>query len=162
MAVLAADINVSTFGTPTKLSFSANVADTYFKGAVVFIDDAGGVQVVPAAGDRCAGIASKNQVIATAADEVEVYVDGYFEMPLGTNIAAADEGNFIGLDIGTTQSDNIADFVSLEIAADDVAIAVNDCVLGRIIRVKAASMIVCIHPALMGKYEATAGSGIIE
>ena len=126
MAVLAADIIVHTIGTPIKISLSANAADTYYKGAMVFIDADGGCQVVPEAGDRFVGLSCKNQVVTAAAQEVEVYCWGLFWVPVGTDIAAADEGELLIQDIDATQSDNIADCVS----ATDATEAENDQIIG--------------------------------
>ena len=43
MGVLTADVPMSTYGSPTKLSFSANAALTFYKGALLFADEGGGV-----------------------------------------------------------------------------------------------------------------------
>lgn len=156
MAALAADVNCSVLGTPIYASFSANGADVFYQGAVVFIDTGGGVQVVPAAGDRCVGICTKQQTITAAAQLVEVMVFGLIWLPVGTNIAAADEGNLCVLDIGSTQSDNPADFVS----DLDITAAGDDASLGRILRVTSTQMLVFVTPGTTGQlYVATAGWG---
>lgn len=154
MAALDADIYISTQGQVVTKNFKANAAGTYYQGAVVFIDTGGGVQVVPAAGDMAIGISPTKQVVS-ASDEVNVIIFGVVGMPIGTNIAAADEGDLCCLDIGSTQSDNPADFV----AAGDITPAANDTVLGRILRVTSSQMEIFIGPDTGKLYVATAGWG---
>lgn len=155
MSVLAADINVSTLGTPVKATFSNNTAtEIYYRGALVYIDTGGGVQVVPAAGDRFLGISPMKQSVTTG-EEVEVYVKGLFWMPLCANSSAADEGDLVVLDMGSTQSDNIADCV----CATDITAATTDVIIGQILRVKTAAMLIAITPGLAGRiYASTAAN----
>ena len=144
MAVLAADANVETVGHATKCSFSANGADTFYRGAVLYADTGGGVQLVPAAGDQIVGIVAQQVTTTAAGDEVEAYVDGVFWMPVGTNITAADEGTRIVNDMDSTQSDNVADFVSQA----DITVVANDQSLGYILRVTATQMLIKVQPSL--------------
>ena len=146
MAALAADINVSTVGTPTLYKFAANGADTYYRGAIVFIDTGGGVQVVPAAGDLPLGISTKQQVIAAAADLVEVMVEGWAWLPIGTGVAADDEGTRLTLDISATQSDNAADWIPEADAGG--GLAANDISLGIIKKVETTRMLIKFAPAI--------------
>lgn len=141
MAALAADINVSSLGTPLKAEFSCNAADTHYQGSIVYVDTAGGAQVTAAAGDRVVGISTTKQVTTAAGQLIEVYINGLFWVPLGTNIAAADEGERLVSD-GPTNSDNFADMV----AAGDITLAANDACVGRIIRVTATQMLIAIGP----------------
>jgi len=156
MAVLAADANAETVGTPTKISLSANGADVFYRGAVVFIDTGGGAQVVPAAGDRVAGLCCQQQTTTAAGDEVEVYSEGLFWLPVGTNITAADEGELLILDIGTTQSDNPGDFVS----AGDTTLAANDAAVGVIKRVTSTQMLVELGTFTGRIYDAVAAAWV--
>jgi len=145
MAVLAADVNFRTYGACNKFTFSGNVADIHYAGAIVYTDTAGGVQAVPAAGDYFCGISTKNQTVVTAGDPVEAYIDGIFLLPVGANIAAADEGDLLIYDIsGATASDNWADMVSNL----DVTGAANDIVIGRILRVTTEGMWIKLEPKL--------------
>jgi len=144
MAALATDVNFRTYGACNKFTFSGNVADIHYAGALLFTDTGGGVQAVPAAGDYFAGIVSKQQTVVTAGDPVEAYVDGIFLLPTGTNIAAADEGDLAVIDISGTLSDNPADLVSNL----DVTGAANDIVIGRILRVTTEGMWVKLEPKL--------------
>jgi len=146
MAVLAADVNISAVGDTRNTQFSANGADTYFKGAIVYSDTGGGLQALPAAGDRCVGVIPYKQVVTAASDEVEVIVEGLVWMPLGTNITAADEGDILCCDISGTLSDNPADMVS----AIDITIAENDIAVGRILRVTSTRMLIGLTPGLTG------------
>lgn len=158
MAVLAADINVAAVGVPRIAGgFSANAADTYFKGSIVWIDTGGGVQVTAAAGDRVLGVSTKNQVIAAVGDPVEVAVDGlfwFYSVPSG--IAAADEGAFLLFDADGTLSDNIADTDSTEAITE----AANDCIVGRLLKVETGRMLVHIGNRTGALYDATAAAFI--
>ena len=146
MAVLAADINISAVGNTRNTQFSANGADTYYKGAVVFIDTGGGLQALPAAGDRCAGVIPYQQTVTAASDEVEVIVEGLVWMPLGLNITAANEGGILFVNMDGTLSDNVADMPS----AIDITIAENDIAIGRILRVTSTRMLIGLTPGLTG------------
>ena len=146
MAVLAADIQVSTpeGPPPLYLAFKNNTAtEIYYRGAVVFTDTGGGVQVVPAAGDLPRGVSPKRQSVTTN-DLVSVMVDGWLWMPLGNGVAADDEGTMICLDIDQAQSDNIADWIPYA----DLTPAANDVALGVITKVETARMLVKIEPYL--------------
>lgn len=153
MAALSANINCSFIGSPTCAYFSANAADTYYKGSIVYIDTAGGVQLTAAAGDRPVGISTKEQTVS-AGDKVEVMIDGYAWLPLGSGVAAADEGELLVND-GATNSDNVADMK----AAGDITPAANDSVVGVIKKVETARMLVQIGPRTGDLYVATAGWG---
>jgi hypothetical protein len=147
MAALSADIQMSTIeNTIVSIKMSANAADTYYKGSVVFIDEAGGVQLTAAgtSADVPLGISPKNQVIAAAGDMVEVIVQGMVWVPVGTNIAAADEGRLAVCD-NDALTDNPADLISW---AD--AVAANDMVFGRILRVSGTQMLLGFGPPLTG------------
>lgn len=146
MAALAADVQCSTAGKTTNVQLSCNAADTFYKGAIVFVDTGGGAQVTWAAGDRPVGICPYKQTTTAASQEVEVIVEGLVWLPLGTNIAAADEGDLLLLDADGTTTDNPGDMV----AAGDITIAAGDMVIGRIVRVTSSAMLVNINPALTG------------
>lgn len=147
MAALTGDINCTTLGTPDKATFSANGADTFHRGAIVWIDTGGGVQSVPAAGDRVLGISCRKQVTTAAGQEVEVYVEGEFWVPVGANITASDEGDYLMADADGTFTDNFSDTVS----ATDITIAENDAVVGQILRMKTGVMLVSITPGITGR-----------
>lgn len=150
MAALAADINIETLGDVVIGTFSANGADTFYQGALVYIDAGGGVQVVPAGTDRFLGISIKKQVIAAATDEVEVLIDGYVWVPVGTGIAAEDEGDPLIMDITAATTDNVADCVSAQPEGDTV-LGADDIYIGRILRVTATQMLISIgHKGLTG------------
>ena len=127
--------------------FSANSADIFYRGAVVFIDTAGGVQCLPEKGDRALGVIPYQQTTTAAGDEIEVIVQGNIWMPLGAGpIAVTDEGDILIVDEGTTLSDNVDDMPSAIVTtleADDIAV-------GRIMRVKSDKMLIGISPALTG------------
>ena len=145
MAVLSSDVNFRYVGNPTKFTFYGNVADTHYAGAIVYIDTAGGVQAVPAAGDMFGGISTKQQIVVNAGDPVECFIDGLFLLPVGSGITAADEGDLLIYDLsGATASDNWADMVSNL----DATGAVNDIVIGRIYRVTTEGMWVKLEPRL--------------
>jgi hypothetical protein len=141
MAALAADVNCSTVGHVITAPFSNNVADIYYRGSIVYIDTAGGAQVVPAAGDMAIGISPKKQDVAAGAI-VDVLIFGLVWLPLGSNIAAADEGDIAMLDISAIQSDNPADLV----AQGDITLAANDVSVGRIMRCTSTQMLIFIGP----------------
>lgn len=150
MAALAADINVSTVGMPVKASFSANAVDIHYRGALIFIDTGGGAQAVPAAGDRFVGISPMRQDITAIGQELEAYIKGNFWFPLGDSVAADDEGDLLVLDMGSVQSDNIADCES----AGNATLATTDIIIGQILRVKSAAMLVAIVPGIAGRIAA--------
>lgn len=148
MAALANDVNCSTVGHIITAPFSANAPDTYYRGSIVFTDAAGGVQVTYAAtADRVLGLSPKKQVIAAAADIVEVIIHGCVWVPVGSSIAAADEGDLIMVDASATSSDNPADTVSFT----DMTEAQHDMVLGQILRVTASQMLIFLTPGLTGR-----------
>lgn len=147
MAALSADLNVSSVGPVIELPFSANAADTFYQGAVVWGDAAGGAQATAAAGDRVLGISTSNQVIAASGDEVRVAVWGHFWFPSISGIAAGDEGNLLLFDADGTLSDNIDDCDSTEAITE----AANDAVVGRILRVKSDKVCISIgHAGMTG------------
>ncbi len=130
MAAMSADVNVETQGNIETFGFSANAADTFFRGAVVWIDTGGGAQATAAAGDVPVGIILKNQVIASAGDEVEVMIRGLVGLP--TSLAVTDEGGRIGFDAGTLTDNVDADAVMIS----GLTLADNDVILGRLLRVR--------------------------
>lgn len=143
MAALAADINVSSIGPVVTIQMPA-IADTFYQGAFVYILDAGGnVSPVPVTTSICLGLSPTQQVVGTAGDLIQVAIQGYFWMPVGTNIAAEDEGNLLMMDVSGTLSDNPADLVS--VAPGDVAIAATDIIVGRLIRVSSPNMLVAVN-----------------
>ena len=155
MAVLAADKNVSSIGASTITGFAVNVADTYYRGAIVYVDTGGGSQVVPVAGDRCLGISPKKQVLATT-DLAEVLVSGVIWLPVGTAVEAEDEGDLLILDISATQSDNPSDLVS----AGDTTLGADDVAVGTILKVTATQMLVRIGDFTGRLYDATAAAWV--
>lgn len=148
MAVLAADQYLEVVGPFVEVPLVSNAADTYFQGSIVYWDQStGGVQALNAASDRCAGICIKQQTVA-ASGEVSVMIWGHIWMPLGTNIAAEDEGDHIVMDAGTA-SDNITQAQSAG-PEGDVALAVDDIFIGRILRVVSPRMLVAIGHQMTG------------
>src|SRR6188768_590226 len=111
MGVLTADVLLTYKGHPQKFSHSANGADEFYEGALLFGDTGGGCQVVPAAGDFFLGIVAYHQTVTAAGQEVEYFSDGLVLFPPCGGVTAADEGDVLIMDIGTTQSDNPADCV---------------------------------------------------
>lgn len=110
MAVLSADLNVSTYGHIVEVPVPA-AADTFFQGAIVWSDlDASGYAIcAPAAGDRVLGVCLTQQVIATAGDLLNVMVLGVVRFSAAvTDLAATDSGALVAYD-ATTLTDNIAD-----------------------------------------------------
>jgi predicted RecA/RadA family phage recombinase len=137
MAVLAADINVNYRGNPTKFDFLCTAADIYYAGALVFIiKGTGKVQPLAAANYNFAGICCKQVTTTAAGQAVECFIDGIFEVPLGANIAAADEGDILLMDASGTLSDNPADLV----ANLDVTGVVTDVCVARLLQAKTATM----------------------
>ena len=130
MGALTADLNMSTFGDVVTLGLYANVAETYYRGSLVFADAAGGVQKTPDGTDYFVGISPSKQVIANVGDSVEVVVEGFVELPIPTGLAATDEGILFYVDVGGTLSDNIADCV----VQTDTAIANADTIVGRVFK----------------------------
>ena len=148
MGALAADANLSTVGDVITLPFSANAADTFYRGSIVYTDAAGGVQVTYASTvDRALGISPKTQTAAGAGSIVEVIVFGAIWLPIGSGIAAADEGDRLMVDISATSSDNPADCVSMT----DMTEATGDMILGQILRVTTAQMLVFLSPGFTGR-----------
>jgi len=137
MGVLTADLNVSGVGPQITLPFVANAADTYYRGAIVWIDTAGGVQVTWGAGDRAIGYSPKKQTPAVG-DLVEVVVFGAAWFPAITGVAAGDEGNTIVFDADTPPTDNIDDADS----GEGITEAAGDIRVGRIMRYTASKTLV--------------------
>ncbi len=130
MAARTTNATLITVGAITTMGFSANAADTYFSGAVVWADTGGGAQVTAAAGDKPIGLCPFNQVIAAAGDEVQVITTGIVGIPQST-LTAADELSLIGYDAGTL-NDNFEDAVNLS----GLTLADNDAILGKALRYK--------------------------
>ena len=132
MAVLANDLHVAHMsegvGAPCLMTVKAVGADTFFAGALVYLDSSTGkAQVVPETGDRFYGICAK-QVVATAADDrVDVYVGGIWLLPV-VGAEEDDCGELICSDI-SAPTDNPADLVSF----GDLTPATNDIAIGRAI-----------------------------
>lgn len=154
MAALAADLNVSAVGVNICVPMSANAADTFYKGAVVFIDASGGVQVTWSAGDRPIGISPKQQITTAAGDLVEVCVFGVFWVPAITGIAAADEGNTLIFDTNAPPTDNIDDADSSE----GITEAAGDMRVGRVLRYTASRTLVMIGGITGSASVGTAGT----
>jgi len=129
MAAMTADVNVETIGNIVTMTYSANAADTFYRGACVWIDTGGGAQCTAAAGDVPIGISLKNQVIAAIGDPVEVMIQGIVALPTG--LAVTDEGGRIGFDAGTLTDNVNADAVMLS----GLTLADNDVILGKLVRV---------------------------
>lgn len=134
MAALAADVHIPHKGNieDWKISLPATGADTFYAGALAFIDvsnNTGQIQVASlAAGDVLAGIVAKQTVTTAAADLVEIYVGGLWALAVG-GVAATDVGAFAVADVDGTLTDNEADLV----ASVDITIAANDILVGPII-----------------------------
>ena len=144
MAALAADAYCETVGNYRSQKYSANAADTYYRGSLVYTDSAGGAQLTYAAGDIALGYSPKKQVMA-ASGEVEVITEGYLWLPIGTNIDANDEGDWL-INDGPTSTDNPADLES----AGDLTLASGDMICGRIMRCTTSHMLIYINPMFMG------------
>lgn len=136
MAALAADAYMEALVGFCSTQFVANATDIYYRGAIVFNDTGGGAQVTAAAGDQALGISPKYQSV-TAGDLVEVIIGGFVWLPVGTNVSAADEGKLAKLPAAGL-TDNPGDAVS----QGDVAMAANDIVIGRIMRVTTSRMLI--------------------
>ena len=154
MAALAADLNTESFGNYISIPMSANAADTFYQGAVVFVDNAGGVQVTWAASDRPIGISPKKQVTTGAGDLVEVVIFGCIAFPSITGVAAADEGNTLVFDADTPPTDNIDDADSSEGTTE----AAGDMRVGRIMRVTSSQCFVLIGGITGSMSVGTAGT----
>jgi predicted RecA/RadA family phage recombinase len=137
MGVLAADINVAFRGTPVKLDYECVGADIFYAGALCFIKKGTGqVQALAAASYNFAGICCKQVTTTAAGQTIELFVDGIFEVPIGTNISIADEGDLLIMDANGTLSDNCADLV----ANLDVTGVVTDVAVARLLKCKASTM----------------------
>lgn len=144
MAALAADTYCETVGPVRIQKYYNNAADTIYRGALVYHDSAGGAQVTYAAGDVALGYSPKKQTLAVG-DEMEVITEGFLWLPLGTNIAAADEGDWL-INDGPTSTDNPGDLVS----AGDITLASGDMICGKIQRATSTHMLIYINPMWMG------------
>jgi len=143
MAAMTADAYCSTVGNITTLQFKAN-ADTFYQGAICYADSAGEVQPTYASGDVAIGI-SPIQQVAAQDTEVKLIVAGAVWLPVGTSIAAADEGDWLCND-GPADTDNPADMES----AGDLTLAAGDMIIGKIMRVTASQMLIWLDPNMMG------------
>ena len=165
MAALTQDLNISTLGEPVYAKLSANAADTYYQGAVVWVDVAGGVQVTAASAgavattDRPIGICTKKQVVTAAGQEVEVLVKGFVWFPLATNVTVVDEGGILCFDADVLiDTDNPQDAWGAASVAGAVAIC--DAAIGIIKRVTATQMLVHIG-SYTGRICAGAGAAAV-
>ena len=159
MANLAADINIDTFGPVTEVPFSANAAATYYRGAIAFVDTAGGVQVgTQGIGDRPIGVVLRQQVIAAIADQVEVCIAGVVAFPVSSQLAAADEGNIVFFDSSGTLTDNIDD--AIFDSTDQEAPAANDCIVGKLLRVTSTQMFIQFGSITGQRLDATTTLGL--
>jgi len=130
MAALTADVHIPHLGpSPDKLSFPATGADTFFAGALVWLDisnNTGQVQVASIAdGDIIAGICAKQVTTTAAGDLVELYINGTWALAVGSMVAT-DIGSAVVSDISGTITDNEADLV----AAVDITIGAGDVLVG--------------------------------
>jgi hypothetical protein len=123
-------------------------AITYYQWSIVYILAAGAVSKTPVATSRALGISPKKQVVASGGS-VEVIIFGHIWMPLGASITAADEGDPLVLNIGTTATDNVADYQSAK-PEGALIIAADDIFLGRILRAKSNRMLVAINHGMSG------------
>jgi len=161
MAALANDAQVSQLGSSAvKITLPCVKADTFYSGAVVWLDvsgDTGQVQVDSiAAGDRIAGICAKQQTTTAAADEVEIYVGGIWEMPCAAGVTATDVGYWLVHDIGATQTDNPADLVASVDASN--GLEANDACMGLILGLPSTARVIVNCGVLQGSiYSATLG-----
>jgi hypothetical protein len=153
MGVLTADLLIPYKANPTKFSFAAASADIFFKGALVYLIDAGAALPVPAAGSSFCGICCK-QVDAGTGDEVECFIDGTFLMPY-TTPAAGNEGELLFCDLDAL-SDNPADMLPMA----DISLANGDILIGRIIRNEGTSGWVTLMPGLVA--DATPGIALVS
>jgi len=128
--VLAADLNISTFGTPITVQVPAAV-DTYYQGAIVWndVDSSGYATCAPAAGDRILGVSPTQQVISSAGDSIEVIVFGVVKFSAVPNaLATTDAGAIIAADVSADgASDNITDMYDIT----GLTLADNDSILGK-------------------------------
>lgn len=149
MADLSADAYVEAAGFKVTAPFVNTTSTiTYYQGSIVYILAAGAVSKAPVATSRALGISPKKQVVVSGGD-VEVIIFGHLWLPLGSGITAADEGYQLVLNIGTTQSDNVADYQSAK-PEGDLVLQEDDIFLGRVIRAKTASMLVAINHGMSG------------
>ncbi len=140
MAALAESLQISVVGESISVQLVANAADTYYRGACVYIDNAGGCQVTGASGDVIGGICPREQTVA-AGDLVEVIVSGCVWLPLTSNLAATDEGLMLHMDVaGLTDNPDDADSTAGNAAA------AADVSIGRILRFTAAQTLIRLEP----------------
>ena len=130
MAALTADLHMDSVGNPVKVALNSGVADTYFKGAMVFALAAGSITPVAAASLPFLGIVAE-QVVAAIGDEVDVFIDGYFWMAFVTP-AVGNEGEVLCMAADGTLSDNVADATPV---SDITPVLAGDILIGKIIRV---------------------------
>jgi hypothetical protein len=128
MAVLAADVQLSHYGEPTKIPVPADAADIYYAGAIVWGKAAGYATVAPSAGDRVLGICTHKQTVAAQGDLVEIWADGLFQFPTIASITAADVGDSAVFDVSAAITDNPADIIS----GGDLTVGANDVWFGQI------------------------------
>jgi len=150
MAVLSAGVEIAHIGNPNVFSFVADANDAYYRGALVFIDTGGNVVVGPGAGDKLAGICRKTNTAVLAGENVEVYIDGVFEVPC-SSIAVTDEGSALFIDAAAF-SDNTADAIV-------GAFGANDILVGKILKYSGGDRCWVQLHAIDGLWVATAGWG---
>ncbi len=140
MAALSESLQISVVGESNSVQLVANSADTYFRGAVVYIDTDGGCQVAADGSDLIVGICPREQTVA-AGGLVEVIVSGCVWLPLTSNLAASDEGLMLHMDVGglTDNPDDADSTAGNAAAAGDVSI-------GRILRFTATQTLIRLEP----------------
>lgn len=140
MGDLTADVVGMTHqGNPTIISFGIGVADTFYKGALVFIDTGTGLAVTDGIsdGDVFVGFAVENKVAAIG-DFIEVAIDGVWtftnsKMAIaesGENLIhdnSGDSNNPADLDsaTGITEESGIDQFIGTILHTDGVTVTVN-------------------------------------
>lgn len=129
MAVLAADVQIPHFAEPIKITGPADAADIFYAGAIVWGKEAGRVTCAPASGDRPIGIVTRQQTTLAAGDPVEYYCFGLFQFPALSGVTVADIGELAVFDVSVNVTDNPADVLS----GEDVTLAANDAIIGRIV-----------------------------
>ena len=158
MGVLTGDVNVSTKGPVTYDKFPCSGADTFYQGAIVWVDltsgggTVGQAQVASlAAGDKVVGICTKQQTTTAAGQLIEVLTAGQVIFPLGSGVTLADIKDLLVHDDSDAYTDNYADMK----AHGDVTLAANDMSIGVIMNADANGMTILIGEWTGRLYDAT-------
>jgi hypothetical protein len=152
---LTADLNVSTEGVPKIASVQVDQADTWYRGALIWVDLTNGLATCAnmLSGDRILGICTKKQTTTAANQKIDIMVGGLIWLPKAAGTGIADIGDWLNWNAGTALTD---DPTALQ-SATDATLAAPDAKVGQILDVDLTLLMVLVNLKPGTVYSATLG-----